>query len=251
VEALQAQLRASGVPLEVEYRPTVAIQCDATAGLKPGTTMKFQIHEINVKGGVRKAWWNFDGSGAVQSTEFAPSYTFEVEKTYEVSLLVEDRYGKQSRVMTKTIRVGSDPVEDVELDFDFPHVEVTGRWEKGRYGGTYWRRFWHDQGTGKGDKEVVYRPILPRTGHYLIAIAYYPRANHATNVPITVRHADGQEVLRVDQQEAETVFPFKPLGLFRFEQGRGGSVVISNAGTTEGQQVMANNVRWLWQGENP
>lgn len=248
VSKLQSRLKKSGVPLKVRYRPTVRIASEVEQ-VAPGTTVKFEIDPVSIRGKIAKVWWNFDGSGAVQATDESPSYTFDLEKVYDISLLVEDADGQQSRVMHKQIRVGRDPVEDVELDFDYPQVHSSGRWEKGRYGGTYWRRLWQDMGEGKGEKQVTYRPVLPRSGRYLVAMAYSPQPKHASNVPVIIRHEGGETLVEVNQQQSDTVFPFNSLGTYRFSGGAGAEVIISNEGTREGEIVTANNIRFIWQGE--
>ena len=103
------------MPLKVRYRPTVRIASEVDQ-VSPGTTVKLKIRTI--RGKIAKVWWNFDGSGEIHSTDESPSYTFDLEKIYDVSLLVEDEHGQQSRVMHKLIRVRREPAEDTELDFD-------------------------------------------------------------------------------------------------------------------------------------
>src|SRR5690606_23259333 len=66
----------------------------------------------------------------------------------------------------------------------------------------------------------------------------------ATNVPVTIVHADGETVVTVDQTEVAPIERlFKPLGKFRFQAESEAIVSISNA-ETEGY-VIVDAVQFL------
>ncbi|MES2597928.1 MAG: FAD-dependent oxidoreductase [Verrucomicrobiota bacterium] len=90
----------------------------------------------------------------------------------------------------------------------------------------------HDSDSLKGEQKAKFIPALPKAGKYSVAISYSALANRATNVPVTVHHADGDTVITVDQKKKPAdANNFQPLGSFRFEAGKAGWVQISNEGT--------------------
>lgn len=102
----------------------------------------------------------------------------------------------------------------------------------------------HDNNEDKGDKRVRFTPDLPKAGVYEVRLAYSPGSNRATNVPVHIRTAAGDEVRTVNQRdEPDTATYFVTLGTFRFEAGRKGWVEIRTEGT--GGHVIADAVQWL------
>jgi hypothetical protein len=90
----------------------------------------------------------------------------------------------------------------------------------------------HDGDSLKGDQKAKFIPALPKAGKYSVAISYSALSNRATNVPVTVHHAEGETVIIVDQKKKPAGKDnFQPLGTFRFESGKSGWVQISNEGT--------------------
>ncbi|MBS0208036.1 MAG: xanthan lyase [Planctomycetes bacterium] len=105
----------------------------------------------------------------------------------------------------------------------------------------------HDQKDGKGQKSVTFTPDLPRDGRYEVRLAHCYNVRRATNTPVTIHHADGETVVRINQQEVpEHGRLFRTLGVFRFRAGRNGWVRIGTDGT-EGKYVIADAVQWLEQ----
>ncbi len=102
----------------------------------------------------------------------------------------------------------------------------------------------HDNNTNKGAETARFVPDLPATGRYQVLIAYPHNANRATNVPIVIRHADGETKITLNQKKKPAVDALlEPVGTFRFEKGRGGSVEISNRGTDG--FVVIDAVQWV------
>lgn len=103
----------------------------------------------------------------------------------------------------------------------------------------------HDRKEGKGAKSATFTPDLPRAGRYEVRLAHCNNIRRATNTPVTIRHADGETTLRINQQEPPPHGRlFRTLGTFRFEAGRAGGVRVSTEGT-EGRYVIADAVQWL------
>jgi hypothetical protein len=77
-----------------------------------------------------------------------------------------------------------------------------------------------------------------------VRLSYAAAGNRATNVPVTIRHADGITTVKVNQRTAPPIDKaFVSLGTFRFAKGRAGSVEITNAGADG--HVVIYAVQWL------
>jgi len=102
----------------------------------------------------------------------------------------------------------------------------------------------HDANTDKGEQTARFTPDLPKDGRYTVAIAYPVNANRASNVPVTIRHADGETKVVLDQKKKPAVNGLlQPVGTFRFTKGKTGSVEIANTGTDG--YVVVDAVQWL------
>ena len=102
----------------------------------------------------------------------------------------------------------------------------------------------HDNNDGKGSHTARFVPELPKAGRYQVFIAYPFNSNRAAKVPVTIKHADGETKVTLDQKKKPAVRDLlQPVGTFRFEKGSAGYVEISNAGT-EGF-VVIDAVQWI------
>ena len=99
----------------------------------------------------------------------------------------------------------------------------------GPYIGTGYR---HDGNKDKGKQTAKFVPDIPAAGKYDVRIAYTANPNRATNVPVTVNHADGSKTVKVDQRKKPPISElFVSVGTYRFEKGKAGSVLIANDDT--------------------
>jgi hypothetical protein len=112
-------------------------------------------------------------------------------------------------------------------------AEVHGNWKESNYSTNFVdRNYLHDGDSEKGLKSVRFVPNLPKEGLYEVMVSYTPRANRATNVPVTISGKNGPTTVYVNQTLAPTVDKvFTPVGKFLFEAGSSGSVTIANEGT--------------------
>jgi hypothetical protein len=102
----------------------------------------------------------------------------------------------------------------------------------------------HDGNEEHGQQWARYRPEVATAGKYEVRLSYAPHANRATNVPVTIVHADGQSLVTVNQRRAPTLDrAFVSLGSYRFVPGRAGYVEIRNAGADG--YVIIDAVQWL------
>jgi hypothetical protein len=116
---------------------------------------------------------------------------------------------------------------------DDAEAKRVGDWKHSTYSRSYiGDGYLHDLNDGKGEKTLTFVPKVPRTAVYEVRLAYPAFPSRASNVTVTVFHADGENEVIVDQ----TVPPpingrFLSLGRYRFEKDGAGYVLVSNQGT--------------------
>ena len=94
------------------------------------------------------------------------------------------------------------------------------------------RNYLHDANKNKGACSIVFRPTIPASGEYEIALYAQPHSNRAAKVPVTV--LVGGEVVttvHVNQRDASRKARHS-LGEFDLPRGRKTEVRIENKGTT-------------------
>ena len=102
----------------------------------------------------------------------------------------------------------------------------------------------HDGNEERGQQWARYRPNLPKAGKYEVRMSYSTNPNRATNVPVTIVHADGKTVVKVNQRKPAPIDrTFISLGTFRFDKGSAGHVEIGNRGVDG--FVIIDAVQWL------
>jgi len=101
----------------------------------------------------------------------------------------------------------------------------------------------HDGDEAKGAKSVTFTPVLPRAATYEIRLWATPLVNRATNVPVTIRLADGERRVTVNQRTGPGKEGFVVLGEFPCPAGAGVSVTVGTGGTDG--HVIADAVQFL------
>ena len=96
-----------------------------------------------------------------------------------------------------------------------------------------------------GTKVITYTPSIPTTGYYKVLVRWtaWGWNDRATNVPLDINHVDGTFSTTVDQNNYGGIWV--PFGIYQFDAGTLGSVVVSNEGTTGSRQVTADAVRFV------
>jgi CotH protein/chitobiase/beta-hexosaminidase-like protein/lamin tail-like protein len=76
---------------------------------------------------------------------------------------------------------------------------------------------------------ATWTPDIPETGAYEVKVVFLRGSNRVTAAPYKVTHADGSQVVHVDQTApfAEDLATTS-LGIFSFNQGTGGSIALTN-----------------------
>jgi hypothetical protein len=140
----------------------------------------------------------------------------------------------------------ADPAALAGIVVDETAAELRGSWQYSTHTPPYvGLGYLHDRRDGKGAKSVTFTPTLPRAGRYEVRLAHCYNVRRATNTPVTIRHAEGESVVRINQQEEPPHGRlWRSLGTFRFAAGRAGWVRISNDGT-DGKYVIADAVQFL------
>jgi hypothetical protein len=140
----------------------------------------------------------------------------------------------------------ADPAKLPGIVVDETAATLVGQWQYSTHTPPYvGLGYLHDQNAGKGEKSVTFTPDLPRAGRYEVRLAHCYNIRRATNAPVTLRHADGETKLRVNQQEEPPHGRlWRTLGTFRFAAGTNGWVRLSNEGTG-GKYVIADAVQFL------
>ncbi len=116
---------------------------------------------------------------------------------------------------------------------DDNQAELTGEWGDSSSIAPYvGEGYLHDDNADKGAKSARFVLPLEKPGRYEIRVSYTPNPNRATNVPVTIRDADGEHGVQVNQREKPSPDGlFRSLGVFRFTADAPIEVVIANQDT--------------------
>jgi hypothetical protein len=81
---------------------------------------------------------------------------------------------------------------------------------------------------GHGECKAWWKPNLPKSGRYAVYVWYGgdPANDHATNAPYTVKHRNGEDVIKVNLKTK--MAQWAKLGEFDFAKGKSGYVMVSN-----------------------
>ncbi len=118
---------------------------------------------------------------------------------------------------------------------------VSGTWNTGS-SGTPWGGDYRWCGTtgGAATHEAEWRPALPVSGAYEVAVYFVAGANRSTGAPFTVEHAGGSVTIPINQQVSDQTW--LGLGVYRFAAGSAGRVRLTNAAPAS--VVIADAVRF-------
>lgn len=242
VKTLRAELLKQGALLQAPYRPVVSIRY-SPENPRVGERVMFSIENVDVRQPIAKAWWNFDGAGALQSEQFAPTHTFDIAKVHEITVQIQDQKRLKSQFTRIEVPIGGGSIKDVTVEAE--DGDMSPGWQRSRAPDYDWRLLYVSDGKQPASAKMGAR--LPQTGRYLLAIAYPPNRTRAGNVPVKIKHAGGVAERRLNQKRAETLFVFKPFAEFRFKAGEESWVEISTEGADGAVAVDA--VKWIWLGE--
>lgn len=133
---------------------------------------------------------------------------------------------------------------------DLKHVETSGTWKPRTVNGMWGLfRFNFLVGTAAVPSEVTYTLPIPEDGIYQISLLYPSGKDRASNVPVTIRHADGMAELKWDMREGSRHGFAVEVGRYRFQAGKPGAVILATGGTDG--SVIADGVAFVKVGEGP
>jgi hypothetical protein len=133
---------------------------------------------------------------------------------------------------------------------DRKHVETHGTWKPRTVNGMWGLfRFNFLVGTAAVPSEVTYTLPIPEDGIYQISLLYPSGKDRASNVPVTIRHADGMAELKWDMREGSRHGFAVEVGRYRFQAGKPGAVILATDGTDG--SVIADGVAFVKVGEGP
>ena len=140
----------------------------------------------------------------------------------------------------------ADPASLSGIVVDETAATLVGKWQYSTHTPPYvGLGYLHDLRAEKGAKSATFTPELPRAGWYEVRLAHCSNVRRTTTAPVTIRHGDGETIVRVNQREEPPhARLWRTLGTFRFAAGRAGFVRIDNAGTSDGY-VIADAVQFL------
>ena len=129
---------------------------------------------------------------------------------------------------------------------DDADAKLVGQWKHSVHTPPFvGKSYLHDMKEEKGKKSATFTPDLPKSGHYEVRMSHNSNVRRANGVPVTIRHAEGETMVKVNEGEHAPIEKlFRSLGVFRFEKGRTGSVTIGTSGT-EGKYVIVDSVQFL------
>jgi len=130
--------------------------------------------------------------------------------------------------------ISASSIEGIVIDDS--DAELTGAWKSSSSTPVYVDAgYLHDEGTAKGEKEVVYRPELEESGAYEVRVSYSAQGNRASKVPVHVHHDGGESVVYINQRKKPEINgTFTSLGVYRFSANSDVRIVISNASSDDG-----------------
>ncbi len=140
------------------------------------------------------------------------------------------------------------PSKEIEgIVVDNLKAKLTGNWK----GSTSSQKFVdfdysHDEDARDGKSSATFETAIKEASPYEVMIAYTPNSNRATNVKVSIHHADGVQETTVNQKEKPSHGDlFVPVGTYDFKAGSTAKVVISNEGADG--YVVIDAVKWLKQ----
>ena len=102
---------------------------------------------------------------------------------------------------------------------------------------------------GTGADRAIFTPDIAASADYEVFVWWVMCWNNcASNAPYTVNHAGGSTTVREDQGDRDRAGQWNSIGVFTFNAGTSGSIVLTN--DTDGR-VVADAVRLLPQGPPP
>ncbi|HSI14695.1 MAG TPA: FAD-dependent oxidoreductase [Chthoniobacter sp.] len=140
---------------------------------------------------------------------------------------------EQKQVLELPLPPGSVELKDLAgIVVDDAEAQYTGEWVGSSSSGGVEGMYHHDGNEAKGMKSARFEVRVPKDGQYEVRFAYATAPNRATNVPVKVTHADGEQTVTVNEKQTPTLDKaFVSLGKFRFVADMAAVVTVTTEGT--------------------
>lgn len=121
------------------------------------------------------------------------------------------------------------------ISIDDNQAQYTGNWTQGEGLKPFIESGYHyASSAGKNLEKMAtarYEFTVPKDGDYEVRLNWQPHENRSSKTQVTVTSADGEKKVTVNQRIAAPLeHGFYGLGVYRFQSGKPGSIVISNEG---------------------
>ena len=112
-------------------------------------------------------------------------------------------------------------------------AKLTGNWTKSTYSKPFIGvGYIHDAKSEKGEKWAEFTVKLPKTATYDVQVAYSAAVGRATNVPISVKHAEAEVEVSLNMETKPTIDgSFSSVGHFPFTTELPAVITVSTRGT--------------------
>ena len=116
---------------------------------------------------------------------------------------------------------------------DDSEAKLTGSWTKSTYSKPFiGEGYIHDAKSEKGEKWAEFTVRIPRTAKYDVQLAYSGTSGRADNVPISIKHAEAEVEISLDQEKKGPIDGmFASLCHFPFDADQPGVITVSTRGT--------------------
>lgn len=140
---------------------------------------------------------------------------------------------EQKQVLELPLPPGSVELKNLAgIVVDDAEAQYTGEWVGSSSSGGVEGMYHHDGNEAKGMKSARFEVRVPKDGRYEVRFAYATAPNRATNVPVKVSHADGEQTVTVNEKQTPTLDKaFVSLGKFRFTADKPAVVTVTTEGT--------------------
>ena len=195
---------------------------------------------------IRKSQRNSGGNW-----EFLACERFTQGSAGSVTLTLDDEAG--GAVMADAVRfvlvMAESEVETIIVDNNEAEF-IDSKWAKstyreGYYGDDY-QSIAQDTAEDYTTAAATWTPEIKNSGYYNVYVQHPEGGGDSSisdNVPYKIKHALGENVVRLNQREKGQGGKWRKLGTFRFESGREGYIQISFDGVDSRKAIMADAVR--------
>ena len=171
---------------------------------------------------------------------------FEVQQK-RIEELREDL--KKAKDQLNELKGTGKPKKQIPIDtikavvLDDSDAKIKGDWTQSEFvAGFVGTQYIHDDNKKPGEKSVTYTDQERSSGEYRIYASYTTGPNRSSKVPVTIKHAEGETTVTVNQRKPPPVHGvFYELGTFTFDDNNPAIITIANQRGQDGV-VIADSI---------